>query len=79
MAWLLRPPGRAYLVLLAIGASHLPWLAASVITAMARKWSGTVTGTALGRGLVQQGDGDFPGLAAVDVKSAHFGRPFRAE
>src|SRR3989344_4745207 len=29
MAWLLRPPGRAYLVLLAIGASHLPWLAAS--------------------------------------------------
>ena len=28
MAWLLRPPGRAYLVLLAIGASHLPWLAA---------------------------------------------------
>src|SRR3990172_2921975 len=31
MAWLLRPPGRAYLVLLAIGASHLPWLAAMVV------------------------------------------------
>src|SRR3989344_5480396 len=31
MAWLLRPPGRAYLVLLAIGASHLPWLAAGVV------------------------------------------------